>query len=246
MFKCVGFCVTSLAVLLSSVAFATQPGWYIAFDGGQARYGGIARDSLHWISMPPGPAPGWATDTLSAIVTRRGSDSGAYRLTVGYQFSPYLGVEVGYADTGNIQAAGSGNYAWSCNPPPGDECVLVVGGGPYTSTAKLSTRGWVLAGTASWPISPRWSLFARVGAFDAHTVFDASSTPSTADPQVVPASTHYSSTNWKPTYGVGVSFSPADHWALRLGWGRYANVGDRTTTGKFSVNLVSLGIAYTL
>lgn len=242
-----GFCAAALAALLPATAFATQPGWYVAIDGGQAQYSGIAGDALEWVSMPPRPAPGWMVDGAYASVNQHDPGHIAYRLTAGYQFNSYFGVEAGYVELGNVHATGNGDYSWRCyNPTPGDMCVMIVGGGPYTSTARLRAHGWVVAATGSWPITPRWSLFTRLGVFDAHTAFDATSTPSTSDSQVVPAMTRFSSIDWKPTYGLGVSYSPIDHWALRLGWDHYASLGDRSITGKFGVSLISVGVVYTL
>lgn len=251
-----GICAITLTVLLPAAAFATQPGWYIAIDGGQARYSGVAGNAAGWLSLPPTdvPPPQPDSDTLVSCCTRAatvsfGSTDTAYRLTAGYQFNRYFGLEIGYVDLGSIDAAGHGTFSFSYQCPIDTLCPDLIGGEGYASSAHLGDRGWVLAMTGSWPLDSHWSLFGRAGMFDSHARLDVTTTPDSSESPANPFaanSLHESATDWEPTYGVGVDYSPIDHWALRLGWDRYASLGDRSTAGTFSVNLVSLGVVFTL
>lgn len=253
--KRLGICAIALTVLLPTVALATQPGWYIAIDGGQARYSGAAGNEAGWLSLPPTdvPPPQPNPETLVSCCTvattaSSGSTDTAYRLTVGYQFNPYFGLEASYVDLGNINAVGQGTFAFSFQCPFGSACPDLEGLGGYTGSARLRDRGWVLAVTGSWPLNPHWSLFGRAGVFDSHARLAVTTTPDSSESPANPFaanSLHESAAGWEPTYGVGVNYSPIAHWALRLGWNRYASLGDRNTTGKFSVSLASLGVVYT-
>lgn len=230
-------------------AFATQPGWYVALDAGQARYSGIGENASQWLSLPPANSPPQTSDVAYApTASRAESHDTAYRATIGYQFDPYFGLEAGFVDLGEIRADSTGSYSYGTICPGGSSgvCLPLATSGPDASSADLRARGWVVAVTGSWPITSQWSLFARLGAFDAHSRLDIANTPSGPTDPFVPNSVRVSDTRWDPTYGIGVDYSPIDHWALRLGWDRYASLGDRNTTGKYSVNLVSLGVVYTL
>lgn len=232
------------AVPFPLLAWAATPGWYIALDGGQAQYANSKGAAAHWASMPLGSASGWTVLTSSAALDRRDTSDAGFRVAAGYRFNDYLALEAGYVNLGTVSASGSGGYSWSCNSPPGEVCVDIVGTGSYASHAQLQAHGWSMSAIGSWPISERWSLFAKLGAFDARAEFEASSAPTEPDPNVVPVSIHDTSTHWGPAYGVGVDYSALAHWAVRLGWERYAHFGDRDTSGKVNVNLLSLGVMY--
>jgi len=222
-------------------AVAAPHGWYVAIDGGQSHYTGIVGASRQWLSITPLPPQGMVVVSSQASLQRSGSNDTGYRLIVGYQFNRYFGVEGGFSNFGQVQGDGSGSVVMA--PVAGILPLEVIA--TYADSVKLRVRGWELAGTLSWPLSQRWSLFGRAGIFDSHTELEVASTP--APPisgGLISKSISVSNSKWVPTYGVGVNFSPADHWALRLGWNRYAHLGDRDTTGRFNVNLLSLGVAY--
>lgn len=254
--KCFAVCMMTIAGLSPAVAFATQPGWYMALDGGQAHYTGIAGTAAQWLAMPP--ASSLPLDVSNPIfiggvsVDRHENNDTGYRLSVGYQFNPYLGLEAGYVHLGSVDASGGGSYGEGpvCFPPPGVCTFAIVVNVPYRSTATLAVHGWDLVATGSWPISTQWSLFAQLGAFDARTRVDMESAPQDAADAAAtnaePSDARYSTTRWEPTYGVGVNWSPLDRWALRLGWDRYAHLGDGHTIGRFDINLLSVGVVYRL
>lgn len=229
-------------------AFATQPGWYAALDGGQARYTGIGGNAEQWLSLPPANPPPQFSDVTYAPATSKVNprDSG-YRLAIGYQFDPYFGLEAGYVQLGKIRATSSGRYGLDNLCGGGPVCLPLATTGPDASSADLRVHGWVVAATGSWPVTPQWSLFARLGVFDAHSRLAMANTPlAPVAPSVAPSSVRFSDASWDPTYGVGVSYSPVYHWAVRLGVDRYADLGGRATTGRFDIDLLSLGVVYTL
>lgn len=232
-----------VAVTLPTTALAVQPGWYVAVDGGKAHYNGIAGNAQQWISFAPTPPPGMVIVNSEPSSHQSKSNATGYRLTVGYQFNPYFGVEGGYVNLDNVHANGDLRVETTAANP----FAPLEGIATYADAAKLRARGWELAATGSWPLNPRWSLFGRLGMFDSHYKLDITSTPAPPYPGGSAASTSESRSTWAPTAGFGVSFSPVNHLALRLGWDRYAHLGSRNTSmGRFNVNLVSLGVVYTL
>ena len=49
--------IVLFAVILPATAFAMHPGWYVAIEGGQARYPGISGNAGQWTAAPPSPGP---------------------------------------------------------------------------------------------------------------------------------------------------------------------------------------------
>lgn len=193
--------------------------------------------------MPPAAAPGWEVGPLSSNATGHDDKHFAWRFSVGYQFNAYWAIEAGYADLGEVHATGAGQYSYSCSNQPGQVCLQLVGIGPYTSSSKLRVNGLGVDVIGEWPLSPQWALFARLGAFDAHTRFEQTSTPDTGAVEAVPWSTRSSGNGWDPEYGVGVALTPGDRVAWRLGWSRFVHVGDRSTGGSVDLDYWSLGFA---
>lgn len=223
--KLAGACALAAA---PAMALAVQPGWYVALDGGQTHYTG---PSAAVRLMPP--VAGWHFAGPPTAARKDDTDAG-YRLTVGYQLDAYFGVEAGYARLGTAKASGQGAAAPGCSP--GAFCLPLVA--LVNGESRVDARGFEVAATGTLPLSPQWSLFARLGAFAARTRFESSGLP--GPPEV----DYRSSTDWKPTYGVGASWSPVDHWALRVDWDRYVHLGDRDTIGRYNVNLLSAGVVY--
>lgn len=151
-----------------------------------------------------------------------GSDT-AYRLAAGYQFNPYLGAEAGYTDLGSVQT-----YDGICRlSDPGIPCV------PEYVFAKA--HGYLVEAKATWPLGSSWSLYAQAGGFLAHTDLGKQS----AGFIITPGS---ASTGTVFTYGVGLAWASSETLKWHLGWDSYSSLGD-STTGKFSVDVLALGLA---
>ncbi len=244
----VGFLLAAaLGLSAAATAAPSRSGWYLAIDGGQARYNGIVGNAQQWVSIAPTEPPnsGMVIATLpQSSLQRSESSSTGYRLTVGYQFDRYLAMEGSYVNFGSIHAGGEGAVGTAA----ANGLLPLEGIATFSDAAKLRAWGWELAAIGNLPLNQRWSLFGRVGMFDSHTRLDIVSTPASPSPAgLIATSVSESSSSWEPTFGVGVSFSPVDHWAVRLDWDRYAHMGDRDTImGRSNVNLVSLGFVYTL
>ena len=211
-----------------------------------------ADNSGWYIAADAGQSHYTGLGDVSGIITTFNANGTGYRLTAGYQFNLNWGLEASYVDLGQASGNGTGNVYGV--PPLGCDIVCVFD----QYNVKLMTHGWAFAVTGTYPFLNRWSVFVRVGIIDARSELDINNTP-------IPPNTSATSTNLKSTYGLGVNWSFVDHWALRLGWDRYANLGDSSgtspyflvvnpgnstfqyccsSTGTYNVNLVSLGIVY--
>lgn len=208
-------------VFLPAVALADNSGWYVAADAGQSNFIGTG-------------------DVPSLVSVHFTSASSGYRLSSGYQFNTYLGIEVGYVDLG--QVTGSTYFVTPLNGP-GPLCVPCQFS--YDINATLKGRGWTFELTGTYPITNNWFVFARAGVIDARSEVDAYYTPiSPWEATEQPFDLNHVSTDWDSTYGLGVDWSFAEHWAARLSWDRYSSLGQSGITGTYSVNLASLGIMY--
>lgn len=83
-------------------------------------------------------------ETGGVALTSQGSDPTAYKVGVGYNFTPNFGVELGYADLGTQ----TNTYSF----------------GGAGLNADLKTTSTYLAGTATAPIGDKFMVFGKLGA----------------------------------------------------------------------------------
>jgi OmpA-OmpF porin, OOP family len=206
-----------------SATLADSDGWYVAADAGQSDFTGTA--DLNSADYAP-------------ILSN--TDSG-YRLSAGYQFNQYFGLEVGYADFGRV----NGNGSVVGPPPPGLSSCGYLCPMSYDVNLNLKTHGWTLAFIGSYPFNEEWSISARVGEIDAHSELNIDDVPIPPyETGEQPYSESFTSTNWRGAYGLSLNWLFAERWAARLSWDRYVNLGNNNNIGSYDVNLASLGIVY--
>lgn len=150
------------------------------------------------------------------------SHHSAYGFTVGYQANRYFGMEAGYLDLGEVEIKGVVTF------PPILPLERLV-----DDTVKV--HGFLVDATARYPIAYDWSLYARAGEFLSHVAYEQG--PSNSGP---------TANSTKFTYGAGVVWKATEHIGFRLGWDRFSNLGDMNSTGEFGLNLLSLGVVYSL
>ena len=133
------------------------------------------------------------------------SDSTAIRLVAGWQINDYLSVEGGYQNFGAFEQS------------------FTVNG--QTVDLSLDADGFTLGGTGSLPLSDRFALYGRVGAF----FWDGDAEINNVS-QARPEDTNL-------YLGAGVSFALAVRLKLIVDWTRY-NLDDTES------NVISLGLTY--
>ena len=203
---------TALALPLAANA-ADQSGWYVALDVGQAHYTGIMGQVEAIGGIPP---------ASSGVTTHVSNNDTGYRLSGGYKFNEYWGLEASWVDLGTAEGDGS-----VTSPSPG------------SINGKIKSYGFVVAGTGTYPFNDQWSIFLRLGMINAQKEVDV-----TASGSLAPAAETTSSTDWKTTYGAGLNWNFYSNWAARIGWDQYRNLGNQNKTGEDNVNLASVGIVY--
>lgn len=112
----------------------------------------------------------------------------------------------------------------------GERPASLSGLGP--ASAKLRIFEVTLVGTV--PVGQRTSAYAKAGIFQ----WDA-------DFELPAGGSGYADANGNDyTYGLGVKYQLTRNSALRLEWQHYDDVGDRGTTGKFSVDVFGVGALF--
>ena len=143
----------------------------------------------------------------------------AYKLQLGYQFTPNWAVEGGYVDLGKF-----------------DYRANFTGG---SANGQAKATGWNIAGVGTYPINEQFSVFGKLGMIDAkvkENVF--------ASGPVGTASGSESATKWKANFGAGVTYNVSKNLGVRAELERFDKLGDNGKTGESNVNLLSLGVAY--
>lgn len=133
------------------------------------------------------------------------SDSTAFRLTAGWQFNDYFSLEGGYHNFGAFDQ------------------TFIVGG--QTIDVSLDADGFTLGGTGSLPVSERFALYGRAGAF----FWDGDAEINNVS-QARPEDTNL-------YLGLGASFALAGRLKLIADWTRY-KLEDTES------DVISLGLTY--
>jgi OmpA-OmpF porin, OOP family len=191
-----------LAILLLAIsppaAMAENSNLYGAIDLGQS----TSEDSCK--NLPAGYS---CTKTATA-----------YRISGGYQFTPTLGIEVGYGDYGTTKLS-----------------AIAIPGLTWNAEAKMS--GLTLAATGSFPISESFSLLGKLGI--ARTSVKSSGSGAYLGTPLTPLSSSFSSTT--ATYGLGAQYSLTKSLAIRAQYDDLGVVGD-ATNGKSRITLLTAGV----
>jgi hypothetical protein len=216
-------------MLLPSIAVA-DPGWYVSADAGRTTFSTTAKFDVSL--APPG--------TTSPFVFT--DDERGRRMLVGFRPDSYWSIEAGYVDLGQTM----GNTSVITQPSGPSSCGLPCENS-YNLEASLKAHGETLDIVGSLPLGDQWSLFLRAGLIRSRLELDNQVVPTNNPPYgntSIPADTNQSVTGLRHTYGVGVSWHFASHWAAHLSWDRYIGLGNSNTTWNPDVELRSVGIEY--
>ena len=131
----------------------------------------------------------------------------ATRLIAGFQINPTWAIEAQYVDFGKTKVDFSGQI-------DGPEGV--------SGTGETKTDGFGIAGVATLPVSPNFSLIAKVGVFDWKRKFNAnmlSTSTSTIPPGALSANSSKRGTD--PFYGIGLKYDFSKSVGVQVDWEQY-------------------------
>ena len=150
-----------------------------------------------------------ALTTLGAAVISTDEKNTAWKGFGGYQINKYFGVEASYVGLGTVNATGTFLAA------------------PFVTSARVN--GLALAAVGTFPINPRFDVFAKLGGF-------YSKVKSTATVAAIAAASEDNEVDW--TAGIGASFNVNKKIAIRAEIERY-ELG-----GNGNANLYSVGAQF--
>ena len=207
---------------LMAAAQAAEPGWYLIGSGGESSASGLGKrqvdDNLVAIFGSVG------LDVLDSSSTLDDSDTG-FGFAGGYQLNDHLALEFGYVDLGSIGYRATGTVS--------------DGVDQFAAEALLgnSADGAVVSALGILPIGERFSVYGRAGL----SLLNADGGARiTVDGQSQRAS--QSSQKSDLMFGVGAEYSLTRHFAIRLAWDRYLDVGTQDVVGDTDADLFSLGV----
>ena len=126
----------------------------------------------------------------------------AWRILGGYQFNKNLAVELGYTDLGEASASG----------------------------ASLEANAIEVVAVGSWPFTPQFSAYGKVGFFR-------------GDAELSDSSGSVSESNTDLTYGIGVRWDFTKNLGLRAEYQIYTNLGGGALV-ESDVDVISIGVIW--
>lgn len=146
----------------------------------------------------------------------------AYRISLGYQINNNFSVEGSYLDAGKVAASIAGTYLAT----------------PYTASASIEDTEFQFVAIGSIPVAENFSLFGKAGV----TMWDVKASAA-ATVAAVSAAGSVSSTGNDFLWGIGAKYDINKTIAMR-GQFESRKVGDEATTGRGTVDMLSLGLVY--
>lgn len=151
----------------------------------------------------------------SVTITSCDDTDTAWRIFGGYRLHRNVAVEMGYADGGKYKASG------------------IVSGVQATGEVKAKAFDFDVVGIL--PLYEQFSLLAKVG-------FAAWNLDASGSALGLTASQSANGTSF--LYGAGAQYDLTRQFGLRLEWQRYADVGDKNTTGQSNVDVIAASVLF--
>jgi OmpA-OmpF porin, OOP family len=204
------FGLAALAAMASPLAIAQDTGWYGGANVGRSA---ATIDDARIRS-------GLQTEGLGTSSISDRNRSTGYKLFGGYQLNRNLAVEAGWFDLGRF----------------GYTATTVPSG---TLGGDIRVKGVNLDLVGLWPITDRFSAFARIGATSARTTGSFAATGAATMPYAS-ANPGKRAANLKA--GLGVMYDFNESWAMRLEGERY-RIND-AVGNKGDIDMLSVGLVY--
>ncbi len=212
----------SLGIGLVASAQAAEPGWYGVGFGGESSASGTSQSQMDENLVAIFQSGGF--DVVDSTATLDDSDTG-FGLAGGYQLNDHFAVEFAYVDLGSVDYRASATVSDGVNQDDADVGLESSANGPVVSVLGIL------------PIGERFSLFGRVGL----SFVDADGTARVTLDGISQRASQ-SSQKIDPVFGVGAELSLSKHFAIRLAWDRYLDVGTEDVIGDIDADLITLGV----
>jgi opacity protein-like surface antigen len=146
----------------------------------------------------------------------------------GYFFTPYIGVDAAFMHLGEMRYIAVGSISGSANTES------------LASTTEVTSHGPALSLILRLPLTESFDVSLRVGDYFGKTLLQN-------DVIAGGNSVFFSQSKSGSSLlaGVGASYAFAGHYSVRIDYLRVNDSGDSGTTGKFSINMATVGVSYT-
>ncbi len=211
-----------LGLVLATSARAAEPGWYLLGFGGESSTSGVSQSEATANLVDLFESVG--LDITDVTATIDDSDTG-FGAGGGFQFNDHFALEFAYVDLGTRA----------------NRFSATVSDGVNTADAEVelasSADGPVFSALGILPIGERFSVFGRVGL----SLMSADGTARVTIGGITDRDSQ-SSQKSDPVFGVGAEYSIGKHFAVRLTWDRYMDVGTEDVTGDVDADFIALGL----
>lgn len=211
-----------LGCVFASSARAVEPGWYLLGFGGESSASGASQNEATGNLVDIFESVGLdVTDVTSTIDD---SDTG-FGAGGGYQYNDNFALEIAYVDLGTAAYRFSATVTDGVDVADADVELASTADGPVFSALGIL------------PMGERFYVFGRVG----FSLMNANGTARITLDGITDRASQ-SSQKSDPVFGVGAEYSIGKHFAIRLTWDRYMDVGTQNVTGDIDADLISLGL----
>lgn len=213
--KSVLFC----SLFAAAVSAHADVGFYVLGSVGQSRF-----------DHDGGGFQGEVRDIESEFGIRFSSDDKkdtGYKLQLGYQFNEHFAIEGGYIDLGELTYKGG---------------LRADADNAFNLKGKSEASGVNLDALLTLPINAGWSLFGKAGVINAK-VKSKAAIHLIEDGDASTESDSESATKLKAHFGIGAAYKFHQNLSVRAEIERFNELGD-SKTGKYNVDLFSVGVAY--
>jgi OmpA family protein len=221
------------AAIIAFIALAGSAGFATAHAGQLGVYAGISyamvekdstRSAFESEALGIYNAFGFSPTSSSASLDTKDS---AYGFVVGWRLTEHIAFEGGYLDLGDVVYKDRSTGLFGGVPPPEN----------WGQNLETSTSGIALSALGILPLSYRWEVYARGGVLIANSEESVWITDGNASEKL---SANQSS--FDLFAGVGLSFSLAEIYNLRLEYGRVFDAGDDKVLDEADVDMATLNV----
>jgi opacity protein-like surface antigen len=229
-------CLAALAILVggTSIASATESGWYYALNYGLSAFSSPLTDAIDKVD-PDAEGTGFVDD----------SDA-SWSFAIGYRVNQYFGFELAFVDLGKQAFGASGpasDLPWELIAPEVNPDDLI--GFSADFSGDVHSAGAQLAGLGTFPLG-NFEFSGRAGILFAKTRLSSRLfIQEDLDP------TNFGEGSFEQTAstiefmaGVGVGYTFFDHLQVRTDFSYYLDVGDEKKTLETDISTVTVGVAY--
>jgi OmpA-OmpF porin, OOP family len=203
------------AALIAAALVVCTPAhaqWYAGATGGEARSRGSAE----------GLAEQYLDLGYTSSQSQADKRDAAYRVFGGYRFNRHFALEAAYADLGKFTV---------------NSTVVPTG----TFAQNIKTTGFDVSAIATLPVTEKFNLFARAGAFRSERKIDYAASGSV---EILQNLSTEKQRQTRGLYGIGATYDLTQRIALRAEWTRHERLGNPLVTGSRDIEVFSLGVAY--